>query len=314
MSKTLERFKRELGSAWRYINNIDWTDHSFSSEKAYVCALFSKTAYLEIPEFEVKHHSGAKVIPCLTYQELVSRRTSFKAGNLLREADLGNSFAVVRNGVVAVCTMTGGVIFIALRGTRLLHISDWMTDLRIALAQVHVGNIVADFHSGFYTAVQDCFEAVAREIALRQARPAVPVYVVGHSLGGAMAGVAFGLDGKSFHSRHHFARTISARWGLHSAYSFGMPRYGGKFAVHSLGSPLHVYNREDLVPGLPPRNLGYEEVPEEYCLHDGGRIAPGPRVRQGLPWLLSGILSTKGVRYHLIERYIRRLGASVHAY
>jgi hypothetical protein len=74
MSKSLERFRRELQRTWRVRGSIDWINPDYSAEKAYIMAIFSKVAYLVIPHYELAHHSLAKIIPCLTYHDLLASR------------------------------------------------------------------------------------------------------------------------------------------------------------------------------------------------------------------------------------------------
>lgn len=314
MSKNLKRFKQELARAWNYINSVNWVDPAFSPEKAYVSALFSKVAYLELPDFEVQHHALAKVVPCLSYWHLIARGTRHEVLRFLETIDFGDSFVVTTKHVIAVGIRANNVLFVSLRGTRPLYLSDWMIDFHFARTQTYVDSHAVHFHSGFYLAIRECLGAIASEIQKRNARFEVPVYVVGHSLGGAMAGVSFAVDGLTFYSKHYYGITVTERWGSHSAYSFGMPRYGDARAVHDLRAPFHTYNDRDIVPGVPPRGFGYANVPIEYRTDAQGGLMLAQQGQQGIGWWAARLNLARGVRFHLVERYIRRLGVAIGAY
>lgn len=320
MSKSLVRFRNELSRIRRFFNQINWTDPAFTAEKAYVTAIFSKIAYLHILDFEVRHHPMAKIVPCLTHWELIARGTTHDVREFLnaldlREPDLRDSFVITTRHVVAVGVATQKVIIVSLRGTRILSISDWMADLHVPRATAYVGNDEVRFHSGFYLAITDCLLQIAAEVQKRITDPSrtIPVYVVGHSLGGAMASIAFALDGLRFSSKYRYGSWMTADLRAHSSYTFGMPRYGDDRAVRLRG-PYHTYNDKDLFPGLPPRWLGFENTPLEFRADKKGSLVPTAQDQQGVQWWLSRANLARGVRHHPIERYIRHLGVTVGAY
>lgn len=311
MSKRLESFRKEINRFWSLRRQIDWLDLEFSPEKAYVMSIFSKIAYLELPEYELNHHRFAKIIPCLTYQELLARGTHLNTEDFLRSADFGNSFVVVTKYMVAVVTITQDVIIIALRGTRPLYLSDWIIDFHVTRTNATVNTRKVTFHSGFYLAITDCIERIATEIHNRTKNSLAvpPIYVVGHSLGGALAAIVRALDGTTFHSKYRYGSDLTFNIKSHSSYSFGMPRYGDTGAVECLKSPFHVYNDSDIVPGVPPRWMGFDNAPNEYCLSEGGSLDSMHQNQQGLKWWCS-----RKIRYHFIEHYIERLGIAIGIY
>ncbi|SRR6266849_4489818 len=90
------------------------------------------------------------------------------------------------------------------------------------------------------------------------------VTVVGHSLGGALAL----LDGIYF--RLHLRRNVSVR-----VVTYGMPRVGNQAFANFVDSQLsgfvtHVNNREDPVPIVPGRTLGYHHPSGEIHIQDSG--------------------------------------------
>lgn len=308
MSPGLKRFRAEFCNARSLLNEIDWCDTKikYTPEKAYVTAVFSKLAYLEIPELEVRNHSLAKVIPCLTYQELMARGVphSVRDPNFLRTMDVNeeNIFVVTTNDVVAIGIRMPSVIIVALRGTQ--SVSDLMTDFHVPTNLTYVNNIGVSFHSGFYLAITGCLDQIAANIQNRigNGTSTIPVYVVGHSLGGALAAIAHAVDGFKFFSSYQYGRDLTSQLNVHSSYSFGMPRYGDHQAVTSLRSPFHTYNDKDRIPSLPPKTLGYENVPNEYCtVNIGSLIKTYQDWKLLLPWNFP-------FRYHFIESYIKCLG------
>jgi hypothetical protein len=275
-----------------------------------VTAVFAKIAYLHIPDFELQQHDEAKVIPCVTYQDLFRKRMQLDVPGFLTEADYGNSFTITTDNVIAVTVLAQDVIIVALRGTRLLKASDWWTDLRATRTRVHVGGRAYRFHSGFFGATEGMRTALAQSIAERMVdfgRPP-PVYVVGHSLGGALAAVTLALDGVPT-SDGASPRPLP----VHSAYTFGMPRYGNADVVNRLRNPAHCYHLTDIVPTLPPRWLGFADVPLEYAVGCHGMDRALPRHGSWPRSSLQRLHLARGVRHHFIERYIKDLavGANV---
>jgi hypothetical protein len=311
MATSLDEFRSEISRIWPLLRTIKWGDPTFTPEKAYVTAVFSKIAYLHIPSFEVRYHPLAKIIPCLTYRELLALGTSLDARAFLRSLEFADQFVVERTHVVAVGVCTSKVIFVALRGTRPLYISDWMIDFKLTRTATHVdynGHHSVAFHSGFYLTITDCLDQIASEIQKRISYGATPtpVYVVGHSLGGAMAAIAHALSQTTFYSHYNYGLKMMAMINTHSCFTFGMPRYGDSEATYNLRSPFHTYNDGDLIPGLPPRGLGFENAPLEYRAVEDGPVNMMPQDRQGFGWWLSR-MPLRGASNHLIESYITRL-------
>jgi hypothetical protein len=341
MSSSLERFQRQFVHIRPLLNQINWRAVPFTSEKAFVGAVFSKIAYLHLPEFELRHHTLAKIIPCLTYQELIAQRVPVDVTALLRTVDLVDVFVIPTRYAVAVGVNAPQVLFVALRGTRPLYISDWMIDFRATRITSFVGQHEIRLHTGFYLAIADCIEQIASEIrkrvgvtgaastgavaasqnacrhgshTLSYVTGTKPVYIVGHSLGGALSALVYALSKHVFGTTRHFGRTFNADTNAHSSYSFGMPRYGAAEAVTELCSPFHIYNQRDLVPGVPLKWMGFRDAPDAYCAKNGGSLAMSAPQPQRFDWWLSRTYLARGVREHFVECYIRRLGVAAGVY
>lgn len=310
MPNDLDSFRTQLSVVRQLFAGIDWRDPLFTPEKACVGAAFAKIAYLEIPDFELRHHSAVKIIPCLTYQELVARGVVTNVADFVRNAELGDPFVVVTRYVVAVGIARQDVIFVALRGTRPLYVSDWWIDFHFKKLPTYVDRMEVKFHSGFYLAISECLDQIGAEVQKRNAgSPRIPVYVVGHSLGGAMAAIMYALDGATFYTYHRYGMPLTAATITDSSFTFGMPRYGDHRAV-ALRSPFHVYNKRDLFPGLPTRWMGFADAPAAYRADIYGSLRLQPQDTQGPGWWLDR-LPFAGVKEHSIEDYITGLGRNV---
>jgi len=138
----------------------------------------------------------------------------------------------------------GDTPIIAFAGTDPLVLADWITDFNIAPSPQNTAE-------GFAVAA----EAVAPELdkVLQNAPENRPVFVTGHSLGGALAVLA--------------ADRINAKQPgrIRAVYTFGMPRAGGSgFATaynQALGSCTYrLVHGDDVVPTVAPSSLGFQHV------------------------------------------------------
>lgn len=132
----------------------------------------------------------------------------------------------------------------AFRGTR--HPRDWLTNLDALTAGFDAG---AEVHRGF----RDAFASVEPRLKAWIDGFSGPVYLTGHSLGGALATLA------------------AARLAAHATYTFGAPKVGtATFAVSLDGRRLYrVVNDRDIVPHVP--SFPYRHAGEAIFLDDGGR-------------------------------------------
>lgn len=300
-------FHAHFNDAQRLADNIDdWADDQFSWNKAYVAAVFAALAYEELPQFELKKSKRAKIIPCDSYQAHVSRWETTQHRASVQELDTNARIEViVRNRLVITVSRLPKVIFVSLRGTT-LSFSDFKADLdfRKVRYQSGFGESVR-LHRGFFDAVLECFDEVVERLRATNKDPSVPVYITGHSLGGAMAAILHArLDETDFHPfRHRPRHRISPAT---SCYTFGMPRYGDTSAKAVLPQPYHTYNELDAIPTLPPKLLGFADSANERCLNAIPEIAmvlsKGDfALRKG-----KGIATILGVSDHRMERYMER--------
>lgn len=303
-------FYSHFNDAQRLADSIDdWEDTQFSWQKAYVAAAFSAVAYEEIPQFELKKSKRAKIIPCDRYQAHVSRWETDQHRASVQELDTNTQIeVVVRSRVVITISKLPKVIFVSFRGTT-LSFADFKADLDIRKVRYQSGfGESARLHRGFFDAVLECFDEVVERLRDMNRDPHVPVYVTGHSLGGAMAAIFHArLDEADSHPfrhgrRHHISPSTAC-------YTFGMPRYGDTSAKSLLPQPYHTFNELDAIPTLPPKLLGFADSANERCLNaipdvitvlSKGDFA----LRSG-----KGIAIVLGVSDHRMERYVERTNA-----
>jgi len=300
-------FLTHFNEARLLADNIDnWADDQFSWDKAYVAAVFAALAYEELPQFELKKSKRAKIIPCDSYQAHVSRWEATQRRASVNDLDTEIAIDVIfRSRLIITVTRLSKVIFVSLRGTT-LSFSDFKADLDVRKVRYQSGfGESARLHRGFFDAVLECFDEVVERLKARNTGPNVPIYITGHSLGGAMAAILYArLDENDFHPyRHRPRHRISPAT---SCYTFGMPRYGDTSAKAVLPQPFHTYNELDAIPTLPPKLLGFADSANERCLNAIPEIAMVQSkgdfaLRKG-----KGIATILGVSDHRMERYMER--------
>lgn len=306
-------FYTHFNDAQRLADTIDdWDDDQFSWQKAYVAAVLAAVAYEEVPQFELKKTKRAKIIPCDRYQAHVSRWEAEQRRASIEQLDTNTQIEVILRGrLLITIARLRKVIFVSLRGTT-LSFSDFKADLDIRKVRYYAGlGESARLHRGFFDAVLECFDEVVDRLRVMNKDPIVPVYVTGHSLGGAMAAILHArLDEADFHPfghrrRHRISPSISC-------YTFGMPRYGDTSAKALLAQPYHTFNELDAIPTLPPKLLGFADSANERCLNAIPDIVPV--LNKGDFALRSGkgIATILGVSDHRMERYVERANAMRH--
>lgn len=152
----------------------------------------------------------------------------------------------------ALASRKGDHYIVAFRGTQ--DLADWVTDAdayQVALARALRGEAAGldqvRVHQGF----QLLAVSLSRKVATAAAgfKPKVPVYVTGHSLGGAVAALT--------------ALMLKARLKRSEVrmYSYAAPRVGDPAFVTAydalLPTSYRVVNLADVVPLMPPRQLDH---------------------------------------------------------
>jgi hypothetical protein len=127
-----------------------------------------------------------------------------------------------------------GMRILAFRGTE-KKLADFKTDLKAKLINADEAGANELIHEGFYLAFKSVHKEIFRDLAKDQN---LPLYVTGHSLGGALAIVA--------------TRFI-AKDSLGACYTFGGPRVGNLDMGLVFRTPIYrIVNSSDIVPRTPP--------------------------------------------------------------
>ena len=136
---------------------------------------------------------------------------------------------------------------LSFRGTEIDVLGDILSDLAVHKTDFRGARV----HSGFLEKLETLWDddLEARLDELGDAR--IPVWVTGHSLGGAIATLA------------------GMRWPFQEVVTFGQPRVGSglddAFVAHG---HVRYVNGLDSVPRIPPAIMGYEHHGEEVRLVD----------------------------------------------
>ena len=128
-------------------------------------------------------------------------------------------------------------IVLAFRGTE-KKVSDWLTDANAIPIQQGSTKVHKGFHDAF-TAVQSQVKAILNQAdCLDENGKKLPVFITGHSLGGALAMLATKLATPNIDG---------------ACYAFGAPRVANYEYFESVKTPIYrVVNSSDIVPRVPP--------------------------------------------------------------
>lgn len=131
---------------------------------------------------------------------------------------------------------------------------DFFTDARFRL---RTWDGPGEVHTGF----RDAFESVWSQMKDRNVVLKPPLFITGHSLGGALAALAT-------------ARCRSQNIPVVATYTFGAPRVGSEsFAIASATSALYrVVNDRDIAPRLPPFLIGYRHTSKLAKIDHSGTL------------------------------------------
>ena len=167
-------------------------------------------------------------------------------------------------------------IVVAFRGTEaptsIEGLKDWLLTDAVNLLIIPEGRLGTDFiaagvgarfHLGFMTALAAIWDPMEEAVKAEIARKDRPLWVTGHSLGGALAMLASWRFDRKFYS-------------VHQIYTYGAPMIGNAVASEAIDKafPKKVYrfvNGPDPVPKLPTMSIVANDY--SHCLEE---IALGP--------------------------------------
>jgi triacylglycerol lipase len=162
-------------------------------------------------------------------------------------------------------------LILIFRGTELKSIQDWIANSEAAKIKACGGRV----HLGFWEGCQNVWPQIETEIQqIRYQFPEIPLFLTGHSLGGALAILAAVQLQMCGHK-------------LDSVYTFGCPRIGDRHFAMQYNRRLYdctfrLVNHRDIVAQLPPTELGYTHIGQLIYFDSTGirRISPFPQDNQ----------------------------------
>lgn len=204
---------------------------AYSDRAAAIMAAFCQNAYLPF-DVPPKRRKGAKTVTTEDGTAVLSKALAdggFRLVRLFNHPDV-QAYLAVRDDDFAV---------LAFRGT--VTLQEWEVDLNASL------RTKTDFkgvrlHSGFWNAFAGARTEIETAVAAH-VPPDLPLYLTGHSLGGALALIA---------------AAVLERDNLAACYTFGCPRVATRDFDADVKCPHYrIVNSWDLVPGVPATFLGY---------------------------------------------------------
>ena len=145
------------------------------------------------------------------------------------------------------------------RGTD--ELADWWDNLDAISAPGPLGSV----HRGFQDALMDVWPAMRAQLQkFRKASPGLPLWLTGHSLGGAMATLAA-------------AELIAQDRPFYGGYTFGQPRCGDRsfartFNIEAKDRFFRFQNNNDIVTRAPARIMGYSHVGQYIYITSDGEL------------------------------------------
>ncbi|MDJ0818804.1 MAG: lipase family protein [Desulfobacterales bacterium] len=210
---------------------------------------------------------------------------------------LGTVSVAGTQGFVAKRTATGEepYVVVSYRGTE-KNVEDWLTDAKAVPTEVGKARV----HTGFREALMDkqdaqgktALERVKEILDTQDAKDnngeALPLFITGHSLGGALA----------------LLTTVEAAKDVNGAcYTYGAPRVANYEYFEGLKTPVfRIVNSADIVPRVPPGAI----IALVLKLFQGLSWASGfmPGVSKAFDWVEAKLDKLKGYRHFGDQRYL----------
>jgi triacylglycerol lipase len=181
-----------------------------------------------------------------------------------------------KGGSQAILIEHNDYLVLAFRGTEPDSLIDIKADAHASIRKCETSGMI---HSGFYFAYQEIRKEI-EESLLKAAYGKKPLYITGHSLGGALATIA--------------TKLIYYKGGLSACYTFGSPRVGNDDWINNIKTPIHrLVNAADCVTMLPPGDATVS------ILTFLAKLIPGPGYQMAT-WLknkFGGYIHAGNMRY-----------------
>jgi triacylglycerol lipase len=166
-----------------------------------------------------------------------------------------------RNQTQAFIMGNDEVIILAFRGTECRCLKDWMTNANVALIPESGGRVHRGFSMGLDIIWSDILMNIQNFCTNKQ-----PIFVTGHSLGGALATLAA-------------AKLQIFGYPVQGIYTFGSPRVGdmdffNHFSRVFPSTAFRFVNNNDIVTRVAPRSFGYKHVGQCLFFDNDGMLHP----------------------------------------
>jgi len=246
---------------------------AYSDRMAWICACMSQLAY---ESFESDDQQTQEIF-----------QAKLQSGGF----DLIDTFNDPKTDTQAFLVSNGDFAILAFRGTQKAW-RDVQTDIRAGRIRTSSGRIHVGFSEGY--------NSIAKKIEKSLARVGrIPIYITGHSLGGALATVAT----QYLEANPRFERQLAA------CYTFGSPRVGNADYNPNLKTSIfRIVNTTDIVTVVPLLTMGFVHVGDIRFLD-----RKDEKFRRGIPvftrFLAFAIAFSKLVSDHAIKEYRRKLEA-----
>jgi len=171
-------------------------------------------------------------------------------------------FGVDKNSAQAALIEHEDYLCIAFRGTN--EIEDWLDNINAFSTK----ELFGEFHRGFWNSVEDIWNPIDTKVRDLQQQRKRPIFLTGHSLGGAMATIAA-------------ARFIHEDKPFTNVYTFGQPRAMTRDTARIFNSECksrfyRFHNNNDIVTRVPARLMGYSHVGSYLYISEEGNIYREP--------------------------------------
>jgi len=171
-------------------------------------------------------------------------------------------------------------LVLAFRGTE-RKIDDWLTDVDAVPTQKDGYRVHTGFYKAFNLIRDDIASALQKKACLNSAGQKLPLYVTGHSLGGALALLA----------TKYLASNVAG-----ACYTYGAPRVGDYEFFFNIKTPVYrVVNSSDIVPRVPLGAFNQLVI----------------RIIKGLGWLFGSIAPLKSL-FSWLEQELDKLNGYRH--
>lgn len=160
-------------------------------------------------------------------------------------------------------------VVVSFRGTD--EPRDWVSNLNALTVSTPLGGV----HKGFHKALDKVVFDIDRQIGAARLDAqhfghgrGLPLYLTGHSLGGALATL-------------YAARLVEADDPFYALYTFGSPRCGDRewartFNAEAKDRTFRFCNNNDIVTRVPSRLMGYSHVGTFRYITEDGDIEDDP--------------------------------------